>query len=120
MLVCLLLLVVSREADDRWLGLGGPTTLSPDELRDAFIHFSAPIIRTCTTQSSASPVCATLYHDLQLVPFVESGEAKMHVGPPAVGVEVELRGDDVEVLDVGGDPRGTVGLNRGVETFALY
>lgn len=44
----------------------------------------------------------------------------MHVGPPAVGVEVELRGDDVEVLDVGGDPRGTVGLNRGVETFALY
>jgi hypothetical protein len=91
-----------------WCGVGEPTSLTPDELRDAFIHLSVPIIRTCTTPSSASPVCATLYHDLQLVPFIERGEAEMHVGPPAVGVEVELRGDGVEVLDEGGDPRGTV------------
>lgn len=82
--------------------------MSPQELRNAFIHLSVPIIRTFATPLSASPVCATLYHDLQLVPFTENGEAKMHVGPPAVGVEVELRGDGVEVLDGGGDPRGTV------------
>jgi hypothetical protein len=84
--------------------------LSPQELRNAFIHLSVPIVRTFTTAISASPVCATLYHDLQLVPFVEGAEAKMHVGPPAVGVEVELRGDGVEVLDDGGDPRGTVSV----------
>ncbi|KAI5455329.1 hypothetical protein NCC49_000143 [Naganishia albida] len=87
---------------------GEPATLPPDALRDAFIHLSIPIIRTFTAPTSASPVCATLYHDLQLVPFVENGKAKMHVGPPAAGAEVELRGDGVEVLNDGGDPRGTM------------
>lgn len=91
-----------------WCGVEEATSLTPDELRDAFIHLLVPIIRTCTTPSSASPVCATLYHDLQLVPFIEKGGATMHVGPPAVGVEVELRGDSVEVFEEEGDPRGTV------------
>lgn len=90
---------------------GGPTVLSAAELSQALVHLAVPIVRTYAPRESASPVCATLFHDLQVVPFGESA-GMMHVGPPAVGCEVELRGEGVDVLEDGGDPRGTVSRAR--------
>jgi hypothetical protein len=82
----------------------GPTTLRPEQLADALVHLSVPIIRTLTTVKAAGPVCATHHYDFQLVPCRE----KMHVGPPAVGVEIELRGEERLFADQRSDPRGLV------------
>lgn len=81
------------------------TALHSKQLADALVHLSVPIVRTLTTPQAAGPICATHHHDYQLVPFRE----RMHVGPPAAGVEIELRGEEEQFAQRSVDPQGLVG-----------
>lgn len=91
------------------------TALHPKQLADALVHLSVPIIRTLKTPQAAGPICATHHHDYQLVPFDE----QMHVGPPAAGIEIELRGEERQFADASIDPQGMVSrcCREGIESL---
>ncbi|GHJ86300.1 hypothetical protein NliqN6_2702 [Naganishia liquefaciens] len=80
------------------------SNLHPSQLADALVHLSVPIIRTLAIPQAVGPICATHHHDLQLLAF----DQKMHVGPPAACVEIELRGEETQFADSSRDPKGSM------------
>ncbi|KAJ9112628.1 hypothetical protein QFC19_000648 [Naganishia cerealis] len=113
--------------------------MSPNEVEDTFVHLAVPVMRTWTSGAATAPLTATHFFDFQLVPRVSGragasagsgkqqatdkdegrdrgengvgneGEGTMHVGPPGMNIEIEVRGPTIDVsLERGADPRGTV------------
>jgi long-chain acyl-CoA synthetase len=64
-----------------------------------------PFTRLTTSKLSTGPIFVSHFNDLQVG---GAEDEKMHTGPPGSNVEVLIKGDGVEVVEIGGDPSGKV------------
>jgi hypothetical protein len=64
-----------------------------------------PFTRLTTSKLSTGPIFVSHFNDLQVGGLKDQ---KMHTGAPGSNAEVLLKGDEVEVVETGGDPRGKV------------